>query len=187
MSDEPGAILASGHPVSPPAATVHTAGGDARWATLVGRLDSRSDGTALRLGDAGVAIDRRCTAEPMPRPQMVSVTGILVGKPERLIVPCGGMKAAPTLHRSATRAAIEPAALTDRVGSNGTDAQPEPLPSVLLLLAAGALAAGAAAARRLSPDGMPGPASGEVGPEADDESTSPPALTLVPMPRERAP
>jgi hypothetical protein len=68
-----------------------------------------------------------------------------------------------------------------------TDAQPEPLPSVLLLLAAGALAAGAAAARRLSPDGMPGPASGEVGPEADDESTSPPALTLVPMPRERAP
>ena len=187
VSDEPGALAASGQPVSPPVATMQTGDGEARWVTLVGRLASRSGAQALHVGDASLTIDRQCQGEPMPRPRTASVTGILVDDPERLVVPCGGIEAAPTLHRSATRAAIEPVALIGAVGGSGTDSRPEPLPAMLLLLAATALAAGGAAARWLSPDSPPEPASGAVAAETEDDATSPPALTLVTMPHERAP
>lgn len=185
-SDEPDALVASGQPVSPPVATAHVADGEARWVTLVGRLVRPSREPALLVGDDALPIDRHCQGEPMPRPRTVTVTGILVDDPERLVVPCGGIEAAPALHRPATRPAIEPAAMGPLVGSD-TETRQEPLPAVLLLLAAAVLAAGAAAARWLSPDGPPGPASGEVAAGMEEEATSPPALALVPMPHERAP
>lgn len=187
LSNEPGALSASGQPISPPVATVHTGGGEARWVTLVGRLAPSSEAAALLVGDTPLPIDPQCNGEPMPRPRTVSVTGILVGDPERLVVPCGGIEAAPTLHRLTAHAALTPAALTGALGRRGADPRPEPLPAMLLLLAAASLVAGAASARWLSPDGPPGPASGEVAAEVGDEVTPPPALTLVPMPHERAP
>jgi hypothetical protein len=58
---------------------------------------------------------------------------------------------------------------------------------VLLLLAAATLAGGAGAARWASRVGTPAPDSGAVAPGEAEEAMSPPALTLVPMPRERAP
>jgi hypothetical protein len=187
VSNEPGALVPGGQPVSPPVTTTHLADGEARWVTLVGRLAPGPDASTLLVGDTALRMDRRCQGEPMPRPRTVSATGILVDDPERLVVPCGGIGAAPTLHRSTTRAAVEPAASTRAVTGDGTDPRPEPLPATLLLLAAAVLAGGAAAARRPMPDGPPGTDSGEVAAEPEDEAASPPVLTLVPMPRERAP
>jgi hypothetical protein len=136
---------------------------------------------------ASVSIDRRCNGEPMPRRTTVSVTGVLVGDPPLLVVPCGGIVPAPLLARVTTpREATEPPARTGAVTANGTES-PGSLPATLLLLAATTLAAGAGAARWSSRDGTPAVDSGPVAPEGAEEAMSPPALTLVSLPRERAP
>ena len=124
----------------------------------------------------------------MPRRSTVSVTGILVGAPSRLVVPCGGIVPAPLLARAtAQRVVTEPVAPLGAVTAKGSESPSGSLPAVLLLLAATTLAAGAGAARRGSRDGTPGPDAEPVAPDEKEVATSPPSLTLVPLPRERAP
>jgi hypothetical protein len=116
------------------------------------------------------------------------VTGILVGEPPRLVVPCGGIVPAPLLARAtAPREATEPAAPIGAVTDSRTGSPSGSLPAVLLLLAATTLAAGVGAARWGWRDGTPAPDSGPMAPDEVEEAASLPNLTLVPMPRERAP
>ena len=188
LADEPGALVPSGLPPSPPLTALGFDSGDARWVAVVGRLDPRTDAPALLVDGASLSIDRRCEHEPVPQPATVSVTGVLVGEPPRLVVPCGGIVPAPLLARATTpRGAHEPTAPTGAVTASGTESPSGSLPAVLLLLAAATLAGGAGAARWASRVGTPAPDSGAVAPGEAEEAMSPPALTLVPMPRERAP
>ncbi|MGZ8562304.1 MAG: OB-fold nucleic acid binding domain-containing protein [Candidatus Limnocylindria bacterium] len=188
LPDEPGALVPSGLPPAPPLTALGTEGGDARWVAVIGRLDPRADAPALLVDGGSLSIDRRCQLEPVPEPGTVSVTGVLVGEPPRLVVPCGGIVPAPLLARATRlREANEPAAPTGAVTASGTESPSGTLPAVLLLLAAATLTGGAGAARWAPRLGAPAPDSEAVASGEAEEAMSPPALTLVPLPHERAP
>jgi hypothetical protein len=121
---------------------------------------------------------------------MVGVVGIAVADAGRLIVPCGGISAAPVLGRSAppprTRSSEGTAATL--VGLPGTAQEPTRMPAAatLLVLAAVLLGGGAVVARRFGAPIDDDPTSAADG-EGEPAEVAPPALTLVPLPRERAP
>ena len=191
VPDQPGALVPSGMPPARPLAVGDLDGGDARWVTVVGRLGAGVATPALRVDGDSLPIERRCDGEPMPARTTVSVTALLVGTEPRLVVPCGAIVPASLLARGTTSHGAEPGWEPIAATAPSSDRPPSgTLPGVLMVLAATTLAAGAGAGwtvRRRAPT----PESGEVAPEPVDEpvdaGVSPPALTLVAMPRERAP
>lgn len=187
VTDEPGALVPSGMPPSPPLSVLGLERGAARWVSVVGRLDPRPEVSALLVEGTSLAIDRRCEDEPMPPPATASVTGILVGEPPRLVVPCGGVVPAPLLARTTTREAHDLPAPAGADTVPGGEPPSRSLPAVLLGLAAATLAAGAGASRWASRGATLEPDPVAVDSGAPDEPMSPPALTLVSVPRERAP
>jgi hypothetical protein len=187
VPDEPGAFVASGLPPAPPLA-VSDVGDHASWVSVVGRLGSRSGTPELVVPGARLPIERRCEREPMPAAASVSVTGILLGEPPRLVVPCGGIVPAPLLGRptalpqaDANRRPAAASMVTEPPAPAGAT------PSALLLLAAMTLAAGAGVARWTARTPPHGPEAAAAEPEAPADEAPPPTLTLVPLPRERAP
>ena len=188
VPDEPGALLPSGLPPSPPLSAIALAGGEARWVAVVGRLEAGPRPAALLVDGASVRLDHRCDGAPAAPRGVVSVTGVLVGEPPRLVVPCGGIAPAPLLARATTPR--EPTGPATSAGALTEDVPTSPsgvLPAVMLLLAAATLGVGAGVARWRSHDDTPEPGHGQVAPEEAEEAPAPPNLTLVPMPRERAP
>jgi len=188
VPDEPGALLPSGLPPSPPLSAIALAGGEARWVAVVGRLEAGPRPAALLVDGASVRLDHRCDGAPAAPRGVVSVTGVLVGEPPRLVVPCGGIAPAPLLARAT--APREPTGPATSAGALTEDVPTSPsgvLPAVMLLLAAATLGVGAGVARWRSHDDTPEPGHGQVAPEEAEEAPAPPNLTLVPMPRERAP
>ncbi|HEX7172835.1 MAG TPA: hypothetical protein VF365_09540, partial [Candidatus Limnocylindria bacterium] len=113
--------------------------------------------------------------------------------PPRLIVPCGGIRRAPVLERRVADAGPQhpPGGSATLAGlPGGRPATPRaPIgPAALLGLAAAALLGGALVGRRLGGGGGTDPDDeGTAEPSGADLESSPPALTLVPMPHERAP
>lgn len=191
LPEEPDALVLTRLPPAPPLAANDLEGGDARWVTVVGRLGTDSAALALSVRGEWLAIDRRCDSEPMPARTTAGVTALLVGTPPRLVVPCGGIVPAPLLARGPTSQRAEPAPVPMAATTIGGSGRPaETLPAALLLLAAMTLGA-AGAVRWGWRGGTAGPQSGGAAPDQEDEAAeevvSPPPLTLVPMPRERAP
>jgi hypothetical protein len=165
-------------------------GDDPRWVSLVGRIVGSGSSPRLQFAGRTIRIDQRCDrTDPLPA-GMVGVVGIAVADAGRLIVPCGGVTAAPVLGRSAPppRARSSEAGAATLVGLPGTSPEPAPMPAAatLLGLAAVLLGGGAVAARRFG-----APTDDDPTAEADGGTEpvepAPPALTLVPLPRERAP
>lgn len=186
------ALVAGPAPVAPPAALLAADGGRARWVAVVGRLDGPADARSLALpGGRRVAVEVRCADSTPVTRGVVGVVGVATPDPPRLIVPCGGIRLAPVLARQV--AAITPqrpgdAATLAGLPEGNPPQTPRPVgPAALLAVAALALAGGAVVARRLRA-GAPGPddEGTDATAEADVEA-SPPVLTLVPVPRERAP
>ena len=191
VPDQPGAFVISGMPPARPLAVGDIDGGDARWVTVVGRLGAGVATPALRVEGDSLPIEQRCDGERMPARATVSVTAVLVGTEPRLVVPCGAIVPAPVLARGTTPHGAEPAWEPIAATAPSGDRPPSgTLPAVLMVLAATTLAAGAGVGWTLR-RGAPTPESGQVAPELVDEpvdeAVSPPALTLVAMPRERAP
>jgi hypothetical protein len=94
LGNGPGEVLVAGSPPSAPSslATVARPG----WAAAVGRLFGAGPATELRHDGTSVRVDRRCSsAEPRRGTGLVGVTGIAIGTPTRLVVPCGAIVAAP--------------------------------------------------------------------------------------------
>ena len=188
VPDAPGAFVPSGLAPAAPLTAADAGGRDARWVSLVGRLDPRSSAPTLIVTGARILVEHQCDGETIREAATVSVTGILVGEPPRLVVPCGGIVRAPLLARvtssPATAQGRPTVAVSEPIGRDGPSGT---LPAALLLLAAASLVAGAGAARwaHRTPTGAPD--AGDVEPETAVEEGSPPALTLVPLPRERAP
>ena len=182
--------LAPGAP-APPLATIPSPGQPAAWVTLVGRLTVR-DGPALEVGEATVSLDLLCT-DSMPVPDSVlSVTGIGIADPARVIVPCDGIRAAPTLARSALVAPEHPGPRDPQAAPATGEDELAGVPSsadrrrtlAAWLLALGVLVVGGAAVawRRLAamPDAEP---ADDVDPQA--ELPDVPHLTLVRLRRDR--
>jgi uncharacterized protein YdeI (BOF family) len=197
IGDEPGAMLAGGAPVAAPATTLPDDGDAPRWVSVVGRIARRDGAPTVTLhGGRAIALDIRCAPGLATHAAVVGVTGVATGEPARIVVPCDGIRPAPGLGRAGLAiapgtAGTGPARLAGLSG-DAAASKPAPLVSVALLgLAALGLVGGALVARRADQDGHEGtdpePAElGDVGDETPD-APAPPILTLVPLPRDRAP
>lgn len=190
--DDPGSLTAAQRAPAAPAATMPTASGGAQWVSLVGKITASGD--RIVADGTSVSLDRQCAAEADRPRGVVSVTGIATTKPPRLIVPCGGIALAPTLARGALAADAPRIGRTDATTGAAASGAPRPSDGVVALLlsaAAATLATGAIAARRLARGPDPDdPTSADPADEHDPEAperASVPALTLVAMPRDRAP
>lgn len=187
----PGAIVAGSGPVAPPSAELPGQGDQPRWVSVVGRLAGGDGARRLVLPAGGIAIELACDAGHEPPGGVVGITGVALPAPLRIVVPCGGIVPAPTLTRASPArrvAAVPPGATLAGLPSDSTASEPTaPAAAALLGLAAAALLGAAAVARRRRPvDPDPADAAASPG-DPPDAAPPPPSLTLVPLPRERAP
>jgi hypothetical protein len=156
--------------------------------SLVGRLEQ--GGATLRLSDQRVPVERRCDGPAGPSAGTVAVLGVAAGDPVRLIVPCGGIGAAPVVAlRAGVAREAEDAANSDAVlTADHAPAPPAPSAAAAALLALAALFLGGTAAwywRRAPAD--EDAAGGPAAQEAPDAPPIPARLTLVSVPREHGP
>jgi len=173
----------------PAAPRTEVAGDLPAWVSVVGRLSGPAARRVLVVdGERVVILDRCEDDDDRPRDGAVSVTGVAIGEPLRLLVPCGGVQTAPNV---AARTTI--ASLGSRAVAPGRELETAALPvepdlrraivAGLLVAAAIALIGGALLGRRRSPD--PDASIGEA--DLSESTDAAPALTLVPVPRESGP
>ena len=146
----------------PPRSQLPAAGEAPRWVSLVGKLNHAR--TTLLLPDGRkVALQHRCDAPATGVPRLVGATGIGIGDPATIIVPCAGIRAAPGLVSASTvdEGVAAGTRSDDRLLSNAVRSSPtdRAMPAVLLLTAS-LLMLGATLARRYlggfgPPDGPP--------------------------------
>jgi hypothetical protein len=141
----------------------------------------------LVVGEQRVPLEQRCHDRSDKR-GVKSVTGVAVGDPVRLVVPCGGIRSAPGLdHATAALALVAPAGEAPPTPTAASDAGPGPhqVAGVLMLVAA-LLLGGTALARRLRGDPA-APDATTADAVAAPQPAEPPRLTLVRVPREHGP
>ena len=118
----------------------------------------------------------------------VAVTGVALGEPLRLLVPCGGIRQAPSVVAGTTHMGLRdtqnPSQSTfGSTAANVASDVRRPIVAGLLLLAAVVLVGGAAVGRRPSPDGEVAAGAADLA----DETETAPHLTLVRVPPESGP
>ena len=114
--------------------------------------------------------------------------GVALGDPVRLLVPCGGLRSAPSIAGDATLDAVgkgagAPGPAPISTGDSAANDPRRPIVSGLLLAAAAVLVGGAALGRRRGSRDEE-PASPD---DADDAAGPEPRLTLVRVPHEGGP
>jgi uncharacterized protein YdeI (BOF family) len=179
-------MSAGGSPAAPrPLAIVDTPG----WATAVGRLSQTAFGLELRLGDAKVRVDRRCGSGEVPIGHgLLGVTGIAVGTPTRLIVPCGAIVTAPVSQGRVGTAPVAASLRADQQEASGPAGADLRRTLVAALLGLAALVLGGLAAYRFRIDGAQRePAGGTVADGGTDVPVAGPRLALVRLPHEPTP
>lgn len=181
LGREPGEIIVGSGPLAPPLASVDHVTRPA-WASVVGHTDG-TPGAAVALADLRVEIDLRCAGGGAIPPGAIGVTGIAIGEPVRLVVPCGGIVRAPEVAWSPAGPVAHGGAITASADvPTGLDPR-APVAATLLCLAAVVLLVAGVAVRRLG--GSP-VAEAEADIDADaDGTTGGPRLRLVPAPHER--
>ena len=170
----------------PPAAPRSTVDGKVpAWVSIIGQLTGSGSHHALLTTGGRIGVEDRCEQDRGPVRGTVAVTGVAVGEPPRLVVPCGGIRPAPTV---ATRVVPGKLAGLPRASvrmASGTASEPSfdlrrPIVAALLLAAAALLAVcGVVARRRVS---SVDDASAEDGTLAAEGAGA--RLTLVSVPRE---
>ena len=109
---------------APAAPRAELAGDLPAWVSVVGQLSGPATRRVLMVDGAQVVLHDRCEDDDQrARDGTVAVTGVAIGDPLRLLVPCGGMRTAPNVAAGATRAALdgspEAPASDDRDGRPG--------------------------------------------------------------------
>jgi hypothetical protein len=192
LGSGPGQTTAIAAQPAPPRATVR--GELPAWVSVVGHLSGSGSRRVLTVDGERVALHERCEAaddddDDRRRPRgAVSVIGVALGDPVRLLVPCGGLRSAPTISGDATLAAVgrsagAPGPAPVSTGGGAAIDPRRPLVAGLLLAAAAVLAGGAALGRRRGSRDEE-PASPD---DADDAAGPEPRLTLVRVPHEGGP
>lgn len=166
----------------------------ASWVTLVGQAAEAADGVRLEVGGVTIRLEKACSQPQADVHGVVSVTGIGLDD-GRIIVPCGGVRAAPTLAGTALPA--RPVAGASRVTESDDDARvpaaPDPrrrLAAWLLALSVLVVGLAAIAWRRYQAGTRPRDDEDAEDDEDDEEPADPAAapevshLTLVRMRRE---
>ncbi|MEO6577381.1 MAG: hypothetical protein ABIO99_00570, partial [Candidatus Limnocylindria bacterium] len=141
-------------PLAAPLGRLPEAGSPAAWVSIVGRLQANGRRPALAVDGARVPLDFRCERTPSAfRGGVVAVTGIALGNPTRVIVGCDGVRAAPTLALTvhARDGGGVPGALPAvTLGDVADVGVINPIPGLLMLMAAISLGAVALLSRRLT-------------------------------------
>lgn len=188
----PDDLTIHGLPPAPPATSLSAASASAKWVSIVGRLSGNgSSEREIILPGRRVTIERRCDDEHAWPDGSVAITGVALGEPVRLMVPCGGVAAAPILSRamSAPVTARTPATRDPRFEPLTHSSDPGRLLAAGLLgLGSLVIAVGAVVYRRFHGEGIdPEPAAGTpVSHEPPDgDARRPPTVSLVRMPHER--
>ena len=192
VGDQPDALLAGG---TTPAAPATALPGDAegpRWVAVVGRVSHDDPKPRLVLpGGRSIELDIRCSSAQADSDGIVSVHGIATAGPSRIVVPCGGVRAAPSLGRAgAAIPSVAPPTAARLAGLDGGGAGRPSLPigsATLLGIAALGLLGGGFVARRSGDDDPEPDEPDAASPDEAGPEHRPPALTLVPLPRDRAP
>ena len=184
LGPDVGDVVVGVAPPSPPLARVPGVDDGVAWVSLVGRLS----GDLLSVAGGRVAVERLCGNDRGPRRGAVSVTGVALANPPRLVVPCDGVRPVPrlALAMAATRddagpaeqapagtaAAVGPTAPRDRAAAG----------AALLGIGVGLLLIVALARWRIGPSD---PAADGSAPDGEVEAPDgEPRLTLVSVPRE---
>lgn len=95
LGSDPSAVaVVSG--VAPPRTELPGPGEPARWVTLVGRVVGAGDGLRLEVDGGAIRLENACSQPQAGVQGVLSVTGIGLND-QRVIVPCDGMRVAPTL------------------------------------------------------------------------------------------
>jgi hypothetical protein len=188
-----GALEPTGNAAQAPA-TAPPSSGPPTWVQLSGIVSRDASGAQLASADATHRLDDdRCEPSPLPDAGPALVQGIGVADPARLVVACDGVRLASTLTDGAA-AAPQEGAPRAAVAVRTSAARVENVASTLALLLASVTAAagfgyvlvrrGEWPRRRGTMASEAEEPSGTAVDEGDDEAAGP-ALTLVPLPRER--
>ena len=157
------------------------------WVSLVGRLSGEGSEMVLVVGERRVPVDQRCHDRADAR-GVKSVTGVAAGDPAHLIVPCGGIRSAPSLHDlPSALAAVVPVGATPPPAPAPAAVVPDSrrLAGALMLLAA-AMLGGTACVRRLRNAAAALEPDATVAGDADG-AAEPPRLALVRVRPEHGP
>ncbi len=187
LGTEPGDVLEGGQPAPPTARP----GSTPAWATMIGLVLGPRDHPVLLVPRGMFRVELRCDAEE-PRRGLLSVTGVALDRPDRIIVGCGGMRRVPLLGRAGALPPLGGPVDDGRTPPPDTTA---PGPPIRRTLAAAMLGVGAfggacvaAVSRRHRPEGPDDELAGEPSETATgDTLAEPPRLTLVPIHHERSP
>jgi hypothetical protein len=196
LSDGPGDLAVREAPADAPSVDMPHSG--ARWVSVVGRLVLDAGAPRLRIDEGGdtVALERHCDEEAEPPAGTVQVTGIGLADPSRIVVPCGGVRAAPALVMAAlARAEADAGAAPETPAATGLipperGAGTRVAAAALLAIGAILISIAVAIGRRLEPDpagdlGVPAAQESDAAASgAGDPESTPRALTLVALPRE---
>ena len=183
-------VIVGAGPTAAPLARIPAAGSPAAWVSLVGRLSVTGGGATLSVDGGSVSIEQACERAQTPRAGAVSVRGIALSGPSRIVVPCGGIGPAPALQLKIASMVTGDRPRTDSVLA--TAAKADPAGQARRGLAVGLLAVGvvvlvlaAVARRRFDPDGGEQVRAGPL-PTGEDPADGP-QLSLVRLPPERGP
>jgi hypothetical protein len=189
LGSGPGDVMIETAPAQRPLARLPGRRAPAAWVSIVGRLSSDQ----LRVaGGARARVEQLCATGRSSVSGTVSVTGVALSDPSRIVVPCGGLRAAPSLAlaRAVSRSSGPPAAVraSARIAPSvpvGADGR-RGVAAGLLGAGIGMLVLATVARRRL--DGATPPPVGHPAPVTnDDVPGGAPRLTLVSVPREHGP
>jgi hypothetical protein len=188
LGTDPADAIPAGTPAPPTARP----GRDPAWSSMIGLSLGRRDRPIFLTLHGPFAIDQRCPEEALQR-GLVSVTGVALRDPARIVVGCGGVRRVPLLTWR-DGAAIAPIAPGAAPSARETTASEPIRPLAAGMLAVAALGTGAAAAvarlrRRPEPPDAPpdDPSAISAGDPAQPREPGPPRLTLVRVPREHGP
>jgi hypothetical protein len=193
IGDQPDALLVGPTVPAAAATTLPDRDDGPRWVAVVGRVSHDGETARVQLsGGVSVDLDIRCETGRAAVVGIAGVHGVATADPLQIVVPCGGIRAAPTLERGgATVPPVDapgtPARLAGLEGAAGPQSSIPIGAAALLGLAAAGLLAGAFAARRAGENDPDPDEAGLATADEPEQRTSSPMLTLVPLPRDRAP
>ena len=196
LGERQGDTVVGSGPAATPTTAMPDPGDPPGWVSLVGRLTGTDDRRAIEADGSAVVVERLCdggTRAELPE-GTVTLVGVAVADPSRILVGCDGVRPAPALvllaadaaHQSPMRSTAEATV----AGVTEATAGKRPLAAALLGAGVAILLAVVVVARRYGtdlPDAAPADDhDGRDGADADSELTLP-QLALVRVPNERGP